>query len=65
MPPLIIPSLGAAIALVLFASARLLRKRRDEADGLLRGFETFTGIVLMLVAAMLLVALHAAATAGH
>ena len=59
----LISGLLAALALVLYGSLKLLRRCSREADDLLRGFETFAGVILLLLSVMLVVALHAAATA--
>jgi len=61
---LVVPGLLAAIALALYSSAKLLKRCSKENDDLLRGVETFASIVMLIIAAMLAVALHAAAIVG-
>ena len=64
MSLLVVPGLLAAIALALYSSAKLLKRCSKENDDLLRGVETFASIVMLIIAAMLAVALHAAAIVG-
>lgn len=64
MSLLVVPGLLAAIALALYSSAKLLKRCSKENDDLLRGVETFASIVMLIIAAMLAVALHAAPIVG-